>query len=531
MSWSQNAVYYELYPRAFADGDGDGHGDLEGLRHRLDHLLWLGIDCIWITPVYPSPLRDDGYDISSFYGVGAKFGQLEDFRLTVDEIHRRGMKVILDLVVNHTSDQHPWFKEARRSKDSPLRDWYVWSDTDEKYKDARVIFIDTEPSNWTLDERTGQYYWHRFFRSQPDLNFDNPDVRAEMLKIMAFWLDMGIDGFRVDAVPYLIEVEGTNCENLPRTHNILADWRKFVDENYPGTLLLAEANQWPRDLLPYFGTSAAPEFQTCFHFPVMPRLFMALARADRGSVVDILNETPPLPPGTQWATFLRNHDELTLEMVTPEEREFMWDFYAPDPRMRLNLGIRRRLAPLLGNDRRKIELMYSMLFSLPGTPTLYYGDEIGMGDNIELFDRNGVRTPMQWNAGKNAGFSEGEPETLYSPIISDETYGYEVVNVEAQMADQTSLLHLIRVMVATRKRLPLLASAKLEWMTEVEKRGLCFRRIDGDQMVLALHNLSDEPLTVTLPEGTFVNALNPQYEMATESVYLAPYGYLWLEKP
>jgi maltose alpha-D-glucosyltransferase/alpha-amylase len=531
MTWSQNAVYYELYPRAFADGDGDGHGDLEGLRQRLDHLQWLGIDCIWITPIYPSPLRDDGYDISSFYGVGAKFGQLEDFRMTVEEIHRRGMRVILDLVVNHTSDQHPWFKEARRSKSSPLRDWYVWSDTDQKYKDTRIIFLDTEPSNWTLDERTGEYYWHRFFRTQPDLNFDNPAVRAEMLKIISYWLELGIDGFRVDAVPYLIEREGTNCENLPETHNILSEWRRYIDENYPGTLLLAEANQWPNDLLPYFGTTAAPEFQTCFHFPVMPRLYMAIARADRTSVVDILNDTPPLPAGAQWATFLRNHDELTLEMVTPEEREFMWNYYAPDPRMRLNLGIRRRLAPLMDNDRRKIELLYSLLFSLPGTPTLYYGDEIGMGDNIELFDRNGVRTPMQWSAEPNGGFSDAPPESLYAPVIDDPVYGFRQVNVAAQMADQNSLLHTIRNFIATRKRLPLLAASRLQWMMEVENRGLCFWRIEDEQFVLALHNLSDEPLTITLPPGLFRDALSFDYQTASGELVLPPYGYRWLEKP
>lgn len=526
MSWTHNAVYYELYPRAFADGDGDGHGDFEGLRQRLDHLQWLGVDCIWVTPIYPSPLKDDGYDISSFYGVGTKFGQLEDFKMTVEEVHRRGMKIILDLVVNHTSDQHPWFKESRRSKDSPMRDWYVWSDTDQKYQDSRIIFLDTEPSNWTLDEKTGEYFWHRFFRTQPDLNFDNPAVRAEMLKIIGFWMDMGIDGFRVDAVPYLIEREGTNCENLPETHAILAEWRRYVDTNYPSAVFLAEANQWPKDLLPYFGSPEAPEFTTCFHFPVMPRLYMALARADRTCVVDILADTPPLPAGCQWATFLRNHDELTLEMVTPEEREFMWNFYAPDPRMRLNLGIRRRLAPLMGNDRRKIELLNSLLFTLPGTPVLYYGDEIGMGDNIELFDRNGVRTPMQWDTGKNAGFSDAD--STYAPVINDSEFGYQKVNVEAQRSDPTSLLHTIRHIISTRKRLPLLASGSLEWMNDIETRGLCFVRSEGGKRVIALHNLSELPLNVTLPAGEYRNCLHDG-NVISGSVSLPAYGYLWLE--
>ncbi|MBK9122190.1 MAG: maltose alpha-D-glucosyltransferase [Chloroflexi bacterium] len=529
MSWATNAIFYELYPRAFADGDGDGHGDLRGLRQRLDYIEWLGIDCVWLTPIYPSPLRDDGYDISSFYGLLPKFGHLEEFKFTVDEMHRRGIKVILDLVVNHTSDDHPWFVEARSSKESPLRDWYVWSDTDDKYSDTRIIFLDTEPSNWTWDEGSGQFYWHRFFRSQPDLNYDNPAVRAEMLRIIDFWLKLGIDGFRVDAVPYLIEREGTNCENLPETHEILAEWRRFVDERHPGTILLAEANQWPRDLIPYFGTSSAPEFNTCFHFPVMPRLYMALARGDRSSVVDILNETPQIPPDTQWATFLRNHDELTLEMVTPEERDFMWEFYAPEPRMRLNLGIRRRLAALMGNDRRKIELMNSMLFTLPGSPVLYYGDEIGMGDNIYLEDRNGVRTPMQWTAGTNAGFSTAARELLYAPPIEDPEFGFSSVNVEAQRNDPSSLLWTIKRMIATRKHRPVLATGRLDWLQEVPSRGLCFWRTEGETRFLALHNLSDEPLPITLPgSGAYRNALDADSDLLSGEVSLPPYGYLWL---
>lgn len=528
MSWYQSAIFYELYPRAFADGDGDGHGDFVGLRQRLDHLQWLGIDCIWITPVYPTPLKDDGYDISSFFGIHPPFGYLEDFRLTVDEIHRRGMRVILDLVVNHTSDQHPWFKEARRSKDSPLRDYYVWTDNPEKYKEARIIFIDTERSNWTYDEATGEYYWHRFFSSQPDLNYDNPAVRAEMLKVMSFWLEMGIDGFRVDAVPYLIEREGTNCENLPETHQVLAEIRRFCDQNYPGTLLLAEANQWPRDLLPYFGHAGAEEFHVCFHFPVMPRLYMALAQRDRSSVVQIMEETPPLPEGAQWATFLRNHDELTLEMVTPDERKFMWDYYAPEMPMRLNLGIRRRLAPLLDNDRRKIELMHSLLFTMPGAPVLYYGDEIGMGDNISLPDRNGVRTPMQWNNSENGGFSTAKPESLYSPVINDPVYGYSTVSVEAQRTDPNSLLHVVQAMIHARKTFPTLACGTLEWLHDLPKEVLGFWRTDRSGRLLALHNLTPEPISVALPEGQFTEQFPSSGQIHQVNVILRPYGYLWL---
>lgn len=527
--WHLNAVFYELYPRAFMDGDGDGHGDLLGIRQRLDHLQWLGIDCIWLTPIYPSPLRDDGYDISSFYGVHPKFGFLEDFKLTVDEIHRRGMRIILDMVVNHTSDQHPWFVEARSSKDSPMRDWYVWSDTNEKYKDTRIIFLDTEKSNWTYDEKTGEYYWHRFYSSQPDLNFDNPRVRQEMLNIMKFWLDMGIDGFRVDAVPYLIEREGTNCENLPETHAVLQEWRAFIDRNYPHAILLAEANQWPQDLMPYFGEADKPEFHTCFHFPLMPRLYMSLAKQDRTSLVEILGNTPPIPERTQWATFLRNHDELTLEMVTPEEREFMWNFYAPEARMRLNLGIRRRLAPLLGNDRRKIELMNSLLFTLPGSPVLYYGDEIGMGDNIWLFDRNGVRTPMQWSAEANSGFSNAGTESLYAPVIDDDIYSYRHVNVETQRADRNSLLHTIRNMLRIRKKFPVFARGSLEWVEDAPVRGLCFWRGNAERRVLALHNLSEEPLNIQLPAGsTFSDMLGEETDIQG-TVMLGAYGYRWLE--
>ncbi len=526
MTWYTNAVFYELYLRAFADDNGDGHGDFAGLRRRLDYLQWLGVDCIWLLPTYPSPLKDDGYDIASFFGIHPQYGLLEDFRMTVDAIHARGMKIITDLVVNHTSDQHPWFIESRRGKDSPMRDFYVWSDTPSRYSQARIIFLDTEESNWAYDEQSDSYYWHRFFSSQPDLNYDNPKVREAMLDVMRFWLDMGIDGFRVDAVPYLYEREGTNCENLPETHEFLKDMRRLVEQDYPGALLLGEANQWPRDLLPYFGDN--DEFQMCFHFPVMPRLYMALAREDRTSVVDILADTPEIPENTQWATFLRNHDELTLEMVTLEEREFMWNTYAADDRYRLNLGIRARLAQLMNNDRRKIELMYSLLFTLPGAPVLYYGDEIGMGDNVELFDRNGVRTPMQWTMGTNAGFSEAAH--IYAPVIDDPVYGYQRVNVESQMADESALLHTVRHMIHTFKAQPVLVRGKLAWLNDsLPKAALCFwrRTLEGEAL-LALHNLSDQPLTIPVTNGPLGDVLHPDAAPVMGSVELPPYGYRWL---
>jgi len=525
MQWYANAIFYELYLRAFADGNGDGHGDFVGLRQKLEYLEWLGVDCIWLLPFYPSPLKDDGYDIASYYSINPTFGYLEDFSRVVEEIHQRGMRVITDLVVNHTSDQHPWFQEARRSPNSPLRDYYVWSKTPDKYSAARIIFLDTEQSNWAYDETSREYYWHRFYSHQPDLNYDNPAVKAALLEVMKFWLNLGIDGFRADAVPYLFEREGTNCENLPETHAQLREMRRFVDTYYPGALLLAEANQWPRDLLPYFGSG--DEFQVCFHFPIMPRLYMALARQDRSCVVEILADTPAIPEGCQWATFLRNHDELTLEMVTPEERAFMWDFYAPDPRQRLNLGIRRRLAPLLGNDRRKIELLHSILFTLPGAPTLYYGDEIGMGDNIALPDRNGVRTPMQWTDGLNAGFSPAAVTDLYLPIIDDLTYGYQRVNVQSQLVDNHSLLNTIRRMIHTRKQLPVLAEGKLEWLANLPPYALCFWRTSAERAVLALHNLSDRQLEVPLPENRhFVDAFSGDNVYGT--VALNTYGYRWL---
>lgn len=524
MNWYMNSVFYQVYLRAFRDSDGNGSGDFLGLRDKAEYLEWLGINCIWLMPIYPSPLKDDGYDISSFYGIHPDFGLLEDFRMTVLELHRRGIKIITDLVVNHTSDQHPWFVEARRSKESPMREYYVWSDTEQKYEDARIIFLDTEKSNWAYDEHTGQYYWHRFYSSQPDLNYDNPKVQQAMIDIMKFWLDLGIDGFRVDAVPYLFEREGENGENLPETHAYIKRMRAYIDTHYPNAVMLAEANQWAKDLLPYFGNG--DEFQMCFHFPVMPRLYMALAKKDRSSVMDILAETPPIPPNTQWATFLRNHDELTLEMVTDEDRQFMWNFYAPDPRQRINLGIRRRLASLMDNDRRRIELMYSMLFTLPGTPVLYYGDEIGMGDNIALFDRNGVRTPMQWDDSENGGFSSAPREILYSAPISDPDFGYSRVNVASQREDPDSLLCTIRNMITVFKIHPPLAVGDLSWIDELPKHLLCFWRSTEQYKIVALHNLSDEITTVSLPEGNYIDILKNQ--SAEPTIELSAYDYRWL---
>jgi maltose alpha-D-glucosyltransferase/alpha-amylase len=524
MNWYMNSVFYQVYLRAFRDGDGNGHGDFIGLREKVDYLEWLGVDCIWLMPIYPSPLKDDGYDVASFYGIHPDFGLLEDFRMTVRELHKHGIKIITDLVVNHTSDQHPWFVEARRSKNSPMRDYYVWSDTDKKYDGTRIIFLDTEKSNWTYDEHTGQYYWHRFYSSQPDLNYNNPKVQQAMLDIMKFWLDMGIDGFRVDAVPYLFEREGENGENLPETHAYIKRMRAFIDTHYPNGVMLAEANQWAQDLMPYFGEN--DEFQMCFHFPVMPRLYKALAKKDRTSVVDILADTPAIPENTQWATFLRNHDELTLEMVTEEDRQFMWDFYAPDTKQRINLGIRRRLAPLMQNDRRRIELMYSMLFTLPGTPVLYYGDEIGMGDNIALFDRNGMRTAMQWDDSPNGGFSNASIESLYSPLISDPDYGYSRVNVAAQHNDPNSLLHTVRNMIAAYKIQDALTVGELIWLDKLPNHLLCFWRKTEQQQFLALHNLNDEPAKITLPTGTYLNVLNKQ--TLKGNLTLSAYGYYWL---
>jgi maltose alpha-D-glucosyltransferase/alpha-amylase len=529
-------VFYEVYVRAFADANGDGHGDFRGLTERLDYFRELGVDCLWIQPMYPSPLADDGYDISDFYGIHSDYGTLDDFKAFVQAAHARGLRVIADLVLNHVSAEHPWFQSARASRSSPYRDYFVWSDTNTKYAGARIIFLDTETSNWTWDETAGQYFWHRFYASQPDLNYDNPAVRAEMLKVMKFWLDLGLDGFRADAVPYLFEREGTNCENLPETHAYLKEIRAFLDRHYPGRILLAEANQWPADLRPYFGEG--DEFHMAFHFPVMPRIFMALALGDSRPIADILAATPPIPETCQWCGFLRNHDELTLEMVTPEERRFMWDTYAPEPRMRLNLGIRRRLAPLLDGDRRKIELAHSVLFSLRGSPILYYGDEIGMGDNIWLDDRDGVRTPMQWGAEANAGFAAGHvaPERLYAPLIDSGPYDYRLVNVAAQQGDPLSLWRTLRRMIATRKQLPALSRGDSRVVPLQGGAGLAALSEWRGQAVAALHNLTPERRAFELDLGRWSgwaarDVLAGEQRAAAGPTYVAelgPYGYAWL---
>ena len=537
--WYKEAVFYEIYVRAFADGNGDGIGDLSGLISRLDHLRDLGVDCLWLLPISPSPLRDDGYDVADYCSVHPDYGTLEDFRRLVREAHARDMRVIADLVPNHVSDQHAWFRASRdpaHPQHALYRDWFVWSPTDRRYAGARIIFLDTERSNWTWDEKRGAYYWHRFFHHQPDLNYDHPSVQEAMLDVARFWLEQGIDGFRVDAVPYLYEREGTSCENLPETHAYLRRLRAGVDQAAPGSLLLSEANQWPEDVRPYLGEG--DEFHMNFHFPLMPRIFLALARGDRAPIVEILARTPPIPEVCQWATFLRCHDELTLEMVTEEERQFMWRFYAPQPRMRLNLGIRRRLAPLLDNDRARLELAYSLLFTLPGSPVLYYGDEIGMGDNIWLEDRRGVRTPMQWTAGPNAGFSAADPAHLYAPAIDDATYGYRTLNAEAQRADPASLLNHLRRLIQVRKAHPALARGGLRILDALPPAVLGFVRTYGDNVVLAVHNLSEQPQSFRLdldayagvqPVDMLSGEAMPNVPAGTIQLDLPRYGYRWLE--
>jgi maltose alpha-D-glucosyltransferase/alpha-amylase len=534
--WYKNAIFYEVYVRAFRDSNGDGHGDLRGLASKLDYLQELGVDCLWLMPIYSSPLKDDGYDIADYYNILPTYGTVQDFKNLLDEAHARGIRVIADLVLNHTSDQHPWFQASRSSKDSPYRDYYVWSDTDQKYKDARIIFLDTESSNWTWDEQAGQYFWHRFYSSQPDLNYDNPAVRQEMLNVARYWLDMGIDGFRADAVPYLFEREGTNCENLPETHVYLKELRRFIDQNYPGKILLCEANQWPEDVRPYFGDG--DEFHIGFHFPVMPRIFMALRKEDKAPLVWILDRTPPIPKDCQWVAFLRNHDELTLEMVTEEERQWMWQEYAPQARMRLNLGIRRRLASLLDNDQRKIELANSLLFTLPGSPIIYYGDEIGMGDDIHLPDRNGVRTPMQWNNKLNAGFSTAPPDALYAPVIQAHPFGAQWVNVANQRADPTSLWHSLRRMITVRKAHPTFGWGDFTWVETGSPAVAAYWRNQPTERLLILNNLSrrTQPLSIELPfdkETKLTDLLTENETLCSKNgkldVTLMPYEYRWLK--
>ncbi|HEY3010324.1 MAG TPA: maltose alpha-D-glucosyltransferase [Micromonosporaceae bacterium] len=499
-TWFQRAVFYEVLVRAFFDVNADGSGDMKGLIRRLDYLEWLGVDCLWLPPFYDSPLRDGGYDIRDFYKVLPEFGTVDDFVELLDAAHRRGIRVITDLVMNHTSDSHPWFQESRRDPAGPYGDYYVWSETDQRYSDARVIFVDTEESNWTFDPVRRQFYWHRFFSHQPDLNYANPTVQQEMLNVIRFWLDLGIDGFRLDAVPYLFEAEGTNCENLPETHEFLKQCRKVVDDEYPGRVLLAEANQWPADVVAYFGDTSlgGDECHMAFHFPLMPRIFMAVRRESRIPISEILDQTPAIPANCQWGIFLRNHDELTLEMVTDEERDYMYSEYAKDPRMRANVGIRRRLASLLDNDRNQIELFTALLLSLPGSPVLYYGDEIGMGDNIWLGDRDGVRTPMQWTPDRNAGFSTANPGRVYVPPNQDAVYGYQAVNVEAQRDSSATLLNWTRTMLAIRRRHESFAVGSFHDLGGSNPSVLAFLREAGDDVVLCVNNLSRFPQPIEL---------------------------------
>jgi maltose alpha-D-glucosyltransferase/alpha-amylase len=532
--WYKDAVFYQLHVKSFADSNADGIGDFVGLASRLDHLESLGVDCLWLQPMYPSPFRDDGYDISDYTNIHPSYGTLQEFEQFLNKAHARGLRVIIELVLNHTSDQHAWFQEARSSRDNPRRDWYVWSDTDDKYRGVRIIFIDTELSNWAWDPVSKMYYWHRFFSHQPDLNWDNPAVREEMWNVMKFWLDLGVDGFRVDAVPYLLEREGTSCENLPETHAVLKELRARVDAHFTGKVLLAEANMWPEDVRPYFGLG--DEFHMSFHFPIMPRMFMALRLEDRKPLIDIIERTPTIPDTCQWGLFLRNHDELTLEMVSDVERQYMWDEYAQDPRARINLGIRRRLAPLMEGDRRRIELMSGLLMSLPGSPILYYGDEIGMGDNVYLGDRNGVRTPMQWNGGVNAGFSTADPERLWLPLISNAVYGYQAVNVESQQRNPTSLLHWTRRLIEVRRQTRVFGRGSIEFLKPDNHRVLAFTRTLGRETLLVVGNLAGTAQALELDLSRYAGAI--PIEMFGRSVFpritrepyvmmMGPYNFYW----
>jgi maltose alpha-D-glucosyltransferase/alpha-amylase len=487
--WYKRAIIYELPVKSFYDGNGDGIGDFPGLIEKLDYIESLGVTCLWLLPFYPSPLRDDGYDIADYRQIHPSYGTLDDFKRFLDAAHDRRLQVVTELVLNHTSDMHPWFERARAAPpDSVERNYYVWSDTDEKYRDARIIFLDSERSNWTWDPVARAFYWHRFFHHQPDLNFDNPVVLQEILEVVDFWLELGVDGFRLDAVPYLFEREGTNCENLPETHAALKAIRRHVDEKWPNRMLLAEANQWPSDVRAYFGDG--DECHMAYHFPLMPRMFMALHLEDRLPIVEVMEKTPPIPEVSQWALFLRNHDELTLEMVTDEERDYMYLAYSADPQARLNLGIRRRLAPLMGNHRGRVELLNSLLFSFPGTPIVYYGDELGMGDNTSLGDRNGVRTPMQWSGDRNAGFSGADPQKLYSPLIADAIYGYQAVNVESQEHDGSSLLQWMKNLIGLRKLFPAFGSGSLEFLAPANRKVLAYIRRHGADTILCVANLS-----------------------------------------
>jgi len=532
--WYKDAIIYELHVRAFYDSDGDGAGEFKGLTYKLDYLKDLGVTAVWLLPFYPSPWRDDGYDISDYTGIHPAYGTLDDFKTFLAEAHRRDIRVITELVLNHTSDQHPWFQQARSSRDNPKRNWYVWSETPDRYKDARIIFTDTEQSNWAWDMSSKAYYWHRFFSHQPDLNYDNPDVREEMWKVIHFWCEMGVDGLRLDAVPYLVERDGTSCENLPETHEVLKFLRHRVDENFPDKMFLAEANQWPKDVRAYFGN--ADECHMAFHFPLMPRMFMAIRLEDRKPLVDVLDRTPAIPEKCQWGIFLRNHDELTLEMVTMDERDYMYDEFAKDARAKLNIGIRRRLAPLMESDRRRIELLNGLLMSLPGTPIIYYGDEIGMGDNIYLGDRNGVRTPMQWNGGWNAGFSGADPERLYSALISNPLYGYQVVNVESQKRSEHSLLSWMKQLVRVRKSTRVFGRGTMEMLHPLNHRVLSYVREFEGEKILVVSNLSSQAQAAeldlrrwkgTVPIEMFGGNPFPRIGDLPYLLTLGPYHFYW----
>ncbi len=535
--WYKDAVIYQLHIKSFMDSNGDGIGDFKGLRQKLDYIVELGVTAIWLLPFYPSPLRDDGYDIAEYRDVNPDYGDMNDVRQFIKAAHERGLKVITELVINHTSDQHPWFQRARKAKPgSAARNFYVWSDTDERYDGTRIIFLDTETSNWTWDEEAQAFFWHRFYSHQPDLNFDNPRVLEAVLKVMRFWLDLGVDGLRLDAVPYLVEREGTNNENLPETHDILKKIRAEIDAHYPDRFLLAEANQWPEDTQEYFGD--ADECHMAFHFPLMPRMYMAIAKEDRFPITDIMRQTPEIPENCQWAIFLRNHDELTLEMVTSSERDYLWDFYAADRRARINLGIRRRLAPLLQRDRRRIELMNSLLLSMPGTPVIYYGDEIGMGDNIFLGDRDGVRTPMQWSPDRNGGFSKADPERLILPAIMDPLYGFTSVNVESSARDPHSLLNWMRRMLGVRSSTRAFGRGTLKFLRPGNRKVLAYLREYMGETILCVVNLSRASQAVELDLSTYERAV--PVEMLGEEPFppigelpylltLPPYGFYWFK--
>jgi maltose alpha-D-glucosyltransferase/alpha-amylase len=534
-AWYKDAIIYQLHVKSFFDSNNDGIGDFPGLISKLDYIADLGVNAIWLLPFYPSPRLDDGYDISEYTAVHPEYGTLEDVKQLIDEAHRRGIRIITELVINHTSDQHPWFQRARQAPPgSPERNFYVWSDTDQKYAGTRIIFLDTQRSNWTWDQVANAYYWHRFYAHQPDLNFDNPDVLNAVLGVMRFWLEMGVDGLRLDAVPYLVEREGTNNENLPETHAVLKRIRAEIDASYPGRMLLAEANQWPEDTKDYFGLG--DECHMAFHFPLMPRMYMAIAREDRFPITDIMRQTPPIPDNCQWAIFLRNHDELTLEMVTDSERDYLWQTYATDRRARLNLGIRRRLAPLLERDRRRIELMNCLLFSMPGAPVIYYGDEIGMGDNIRLGDRDGVRTPMQWSPDRNGGFSRADPAALALPVIMDALYGYETVNAEAQTRDAHSLLHWMRRMLTIRRQHAAFGRGTLRFLYPKNRKVLAYLRELDDEAILCVANVSHTPQAVELdlsgyggrvPIELNGGSLFPPIGQLTYLLTLPPFGFYW----